>query len=173
MKRGRKPAPAAVKKAKGNPGKRPIGEWVAPAKLSAVPPPPPHLDAIAADEWRRLAPELTTLGTLTAFDRGAFVAYCQSWSTYLQAEKHIQASGKRKGAYGGLMLATAAGNMIQSPMVGIRNVALRDMIRYAAEFGMTPAARARVQDAAPGAAAAAARGKKPAQAGKGESYFAD
>lgn len=173
MKRGRKPSPAAVKKAKGNPGKRPIDEWVAPAKLAATPPPPPHLDPIAADEWKRLAPELTTLGTLTAFDQAGFTAYCQAWSTYVQAERHIRAAGRRKGTYGGLVLATAAGNMIQSPMVGIRNTALRDLMRYAAEFGLTPAARVRVQDAAPGAAAARARGQKPAEPGKGRSYFVD
>lgn len=173
MKRGRKPAPSAVKKAKGNPGKRPVRDWVEPKPLSSTPSPPKHLDAIAAAEWRRLAPELTLLGTLSAGDIAVFCAYCQAWSIYLQADRHIQAAAKDKKTFGGLMLATAAGNMIQSPMVGTRNTALRDMLRYAAELGLTPAARVRVQDAAPGAAAAAARAAKPATPGKGESYFAD
>ena len=36
------------------------------------------------------------------------------------------------------------GHMIQNPLVGVANKAMNDMVRFAAEFGMTPAARSRV-----------------------------
>ncbi|MFA7218771.1 MAG: P27 family phage terminase small subunit, partial [Dehalococcoidales bacterium] len=34
------------------------------------------------------------------------------------------------------------GNYIQQPLIGIANTAARDMVKYASEFGLTPAARA-------------------------------
>ena len=43
-----------------------------------------------------------------------------------------------------LMIKTTSGNAIQNPLVGIANKAKADMVRYAAEFGMTPSARSRV-----------------------------
>jgi P27 family predicted phage terminase small subunit len=39
---------------------------------------------------------------------------------------------------------TTKGNLIQNPLVGIANKAMADMVRYAAEFGMTPSARTRL-----------------------------
>jgi len=46
---------------------------------------------------------------------------------------------------GGLMIKTSNGNAIQNPLVGIANKAMADMVRYAAEFGMTPSARSRIR----------------------------
>ncbi len=44
----------------------------------------------------------------------------------------------------GLIVMTKSGNLIQNPLVGTANKAMADMVRYAAEFGMTPSARTRV-----------------------------
>jgi hypothetical protein len=49
--------------------------------------------------------------------------------------------GKRDMLTGGLMIKTSNGNAIQNPLVGTANKAAADMVRYAAEFGMTPSAR--------------------------------
>lgn len=149
MKRGRKPKAAAIRKAEGNRGKRPIAEWVEPRRRSTDLPPPAHLDDVAKAEWKRLAREMTLLGTLSNFDRGAFAAYCQAWSTYVAAQRQIDANAKKKNTAGGLLATTAAGNVIQDPLVGIRNTALRDLVRYASEFGFTPASRVRVGYMAP------------------------
>ena len=46
---------------------------------------------------------------------------------------------------GGLMIKTSNGNAIQNPLVGTANKAASDMMRYAAEFGMTPSARTRIE----------------------------
>jgi P27 family predicted phage terminase small subunit len=50
---------------------------------------------------------------------------------------------------GGLMIKTSNGNAIQNPLVGTANKAAADMMRYAAEFGMTPSARSRIAAAPP------------------------
>jgi P27 family predicted phage terminase small subunit len=42
------------------------------------------------------------------------------------------------------MLKTTGGNLIQHPLVAVANGAMRDVVKFAAEFGFTPAARARV-----------------------------
>lgn len=43
-----------------------------------------------------------------------------------------------------LMIKTTSGNAIQNPLAGIANKAKAEMVRYAAEFGMTLSARSRV-----------------------------
>lgn len=51
----------------------------------------------------------------------------------------------------GLMIRTVDGNAIQNPLVGTANKAASDMVRYASEFGFTPAARAHISaGASPG-----------------------
>jgi P27 family predicted phage terminase small subunit len=44
----------------------------------------------------------------------------------------------------GLMIMTGNGTLIQHPAVGIANQAMKEMIKIAGEFGMTPAARTRL-----------------------------
>lgn len=53
--------------------------------------------------------------------------------------------GRRDQLTGGLMIKTTGGNAIRNPLVGTANKAAADMVRYAAEFGMTPSARTRIQ----------------------------
>lgn len=43
-----------------------------------------------------------------------------------------------------LVVWTGNGNLIQNPLVGIARRAAADMLRFAAEFGMTPSARSRI-----------------------------
>lgn len=43
-----------------------------------------------------------------------------------------------------LVVWTGNGNLIQNPLVGISRRAAADMLRFAAEFGMTPSARSRI-----------------------------
>jgi P27 family predicted phage terminase small subunit len=134
--RGRKPYPTHLKLLKGNPGRRPLnGSEPAPRKM--LPDPPAELSADARGEWDRVAPELYRVGLLTGVDRSALAAYCQVYGRWVQAERGI--------AEGGLLSMTSKGNLIQNPLVGIANKAMADMVRYAAEFGMTPSARVRVR----------------------------
>lgn len=141
--RGRKPTPTHLKLVKGNPGKRalPANE---PAPVLMIPPVPPELCDDAKLEWGRVSVELHRLGLLAEIDRAALAAYCQAYGRWISAERALRAQAGNKKTCGGLLARTSNGNVIQNPLIGIANKAASDMVRYAAEFGMTPSARARV-----------------------------
>ena len=154
---GRKPKPSHLKLVTGNPGKRAMPKAEA-RVVPALPTPPPHLSDEAKVEWGRVSEELFKVGLLSGLDRSALAAYCQSYARWVQAERAIGEMARRDQLTGGLMIKTTNGNAIQNPLVGTANKAAADMVRYAAEFGMTPSARSRIEAAPPaeneGAAAA-------------------
>lgn len=108
------------------------------------PNPPEHLTEAALDEWDRIAGELVALGILTDLDRGALGAYCQAYGRWSAAETALARMAARDSVTDGLIVKTKSGNLIQNPLVGAANKAMADMVRYAAEFGLTPSARTRV-----------------------------
>lgn len=116
-----------------------------PKPQKAKPTPPAHLSAIAKTEWLRIAGELFALGLLTRVDRAALAAYCQAYGRWVQAERAVAKMAERDMLTSGLMIKTTNGNAIQNPLVGTANKAMLDMLRIASEFGMTPAARARIE----------------------------
>jgi len=91
-------------------------------------------------EWRRISKELEALGLLTRVDRAALAAYCQCYARWVEAEAALVKQG------GGMTLTctTDKGNLIQHPAVGIANKAMAEMRSFLTEFGMTPAARTRI-----------------------------
>lgn len=140
--RGPKPKPAALRVIEGNPGKRPIRPMVEMPR-GTLPEPPAALNELARQEWNRVAPGLHALRLLETVDVAALAAYCNAWARWSLAESLIAEMAKTNQA-GGLMVKTTKGNVIQNPLVGTSNKAQADMVRYAAEFGMTPSARSRV-----------------------------
>lgn len=142
--RGRKPKPGELRKLEGNRGNRPINDAVKPPRGDRPPDAPAHLTADARAEWKRVARGLWDLGLLTAIDVGALAAYCQAWARWKNAEKLIEKAKKAYPAGGGLFVETTNGNLIQHPAVGIANRAMADMVKFAAEFGMTPSGRTKV-----------------------------
>lgn len=141
--RGRKPKPAHLRLIEGNPGKRalPKGVKIEPA---AAPEPPKFINGYACEEWDRIAPGLALMGLLTDIDLAALASYCQSYAVWRQATEAINKMAASDMLTGGLMIKTTNGNAIQNPLVGTANKAASDMVRYAAEFGMTPSARVRL-----------------------------
>lgn len=138
-----KPKPTKLKAMEGNPGKRslPNDEVQPPSNMPSM---PKHLCADAVEEWSRICSGLNHMGILTEVDRNALAAYCTAYALWAQSWRAINemaASGKT-GA--GLMIKTTNGNFIQNPLVGTANKAASDMVRFASEFGLTPAARARI-----------------------------
>jgi P27 family predicted phage terminase small subunit len=116
-----------------------------PKPKQVKPAPPAHLSGPARSEWLRLSDELFQLGVLTRIDRAAFAAYCQAYGRWVQAEQALAKMAARDLLTNGLMIKTTNGNAIQNPLVGTANKAMLDMMRFASEFGMTPAARARIE----------------------------
>ena len=110
-----------------------------------MPSPPHHLSADALEEWNRVAHWLHRIGLLSEVDRAALAAYAQAYGRWVQAERAIARMAQKDQLTGGLMIKTSNGNAIQNPLVGTANKAAADMMRYAAEFGMTPSARTRIE----------------------------
>ena len=143
MTTGRKPIPTALKLIKGGSHTRNINknELVLPA---AQPLPPNFLSEDALIEWDYMVDILFVTGVLTNADRASLAAYCQAYGVWAQAERAIQKMAEKDPINYALIIKTSNGNAIQNPLRGIANCAMRDMVRYAAEFGITPAARTRV-----------------------------
>jgi P27 family predicted phage terminase small subunit len=140
--RGRKPKPTTLKLLEGNPGKKPLpqGEPQPPGDL---PPPPCFLDGYALEEWERISEGLNIMGVLTTVDQNALAAYCSAYSRFRHAEEQLNILTE-KDALAGMIIKTAQGNYIQQPLIGIANKAALNMVKFAAEFGITPSARARL-----------------------------
>lgn len=102
----------------------------------AVPDCPAELGEVARREWGRLASELGKLRLLTQLDRAALAAYCGAYALWAEATEAIQKYGT--------MVKSPSGYPIQSPYVSIANRQAEIMMRYASEFGFTPASRSRI-----------------------------
>ena len=141
--RGRKPLPTHLKLVKGNPGRRPVNESE-PTPVLAIPPVPPELCDDGKLEWGRICGELYSLNLLSHLDRGALTALCDAWGAWVRGRRALEKMAAKDPVFGGMVIKTKDGNMIQNPLIGLVNKARADYVRFAAEFGMTPSARARV-----------------------------
>ena len=135
--RGRKPLPTALKELEGDRGhnRRPINRNE-PTPSSAGVKCPSWLAPEAKKEWRRLAPSLVSMGILTDHDLEAFAGYCQAYARWKEAEDFI--------AQHGTIFKTPSGYVQQVPQVSISLQNLKLMQSFCAEFGLTPASRARL-----------------------------
>jgi len=137
-KTGPKPTPTKLKKLRGNPGKRSLNKKEPqPKQRAGVPNAPRYLDTAAKKEWRRISKEMHRLGLLTNIDITALAAYCQCFSTWIDATKKIQKHG--------VLIKAPSGYPIQSPYLSIANKAQVEMRKWLTEFGMTPSSRSRVE----------------------------
>ena len=107
-----------------------------------MPPRPDWLGKYALDEWDRVVPALYRLGILDSIDAGALEGYCDAYHVWRTAREQLlkfeQEAAVPAGAY---IAVTKTGSSYASPLLGIVNKARRDMVRFAAEFGMTPSGR--------------------------------
>jgi P27 family predicted phage terminase small subunit len=132
---GRRPLPLEVKEARGT------VEWARERKAAAQTPgvrfpvarlaPPDWLDEEGQNEWNRIVPLLDGVRVLTEPDLVALGNYCEAVSLLISATRTYHAEGilKGKGAH---------------PAVAIARDARNQCLRFAIEFGLTPAARTRV-----------------------------
>ena len=127
--------PPNVHELRGNPSKRRHLRGIVPETPQTVPDPPSFLSTAAAEEWRRIAPELHRLGLLSALDVMPFASYCASYGTWCDAMQAAAADGVASDA--------------RRVLAGIARDAARDMFRCGKAFGMTPASRSTVDGVAP------------------------
>ena len=135
MTRGRKPKPTALKIAEGNPGKRRINGQE-PKPPGSLPDCPPHLSAVAREEWNRIAASLNRIGLLTQVDRTTMAGYCQCYGRWVEAELKLAETPA--------ILRMPSGYIQQSPWLTIAHKQLELMAKYMAELGLTPASRSRL-----------------------------
>lgn len=144
---GRKPLPGNVHQLRGNPSKLPLSR-LADGMLRpdvSVPKAPDHMGEEARSEWRRITKHLQRLGIISQLDRAHLTAYCDAWGEYVWAQRRIaelnadDPTGER-----GRIAMTASGYKTISAVLVVRNKAMEQMARHAAEFGLSPSARSRV-----------------------------
>jgi P27 family predicted phage terminase small subunit len=141
---GRRPKPTAVKVLQGNPGKRKLNQdEPKPARgpLGA----PSYLTPDAAEEWRRIVPELERIGVLTQVDGTALASYCMAFSRWVQAEKEITQYGvvikepilDKQGGYVGDRLK-------KNPACTAAMACQKEMRALMSLFGLDPSSRTRI-----------------------------
>lgn len=134
--RGRRPKPTHLKVITGNPGRRPLN-LREPKPVVAMPTCPAHLNSTAKAEWKRLAHELHAIGILTRLDRAILAGYCQTYGRWVEAEKKLKETPP--------ILKLPSGYVQQNPWLTIATRQMELLHKFAAELGLTPSSRSRVE----------------------------
>jgi len=140
--RGPSPTPTPILEARGSwRAKERAGEPRPPVKAPSC---PAWLGKEAKAEWKRQVKLLVAAGVLAELDRAALAAWCEAWEEFVLA-RHVIAHGEPDGANKGHVVRGSAGSFVVSPWVRVKNAAVQRLLQLAAQFGFTPAARARLQ----------------------------
>jgi P27 family predicted phage terminase small subunit len=94
---------------------------------------PSWLSPLAAEEWARIAPDLTVMGTAKAVDATALGAYCEAVARLRVACELVAKSGP--------LLIGREGQAVKNPAVAQARDASYEVRMWAREFGFTPSAR--------------------------------
>jgi P27 family predicted phage terminase small subunit len=140
-----RPTPTHLKLLRGCPSHaKPINRFEPEPTVPAdLPDPPDYLSPMAVEEWRRITKELLRLRLFTVVDANPLAAYCQSYGRWVDAERKL-ASIRAVNPDAALLVKGSLGNPIPNPLIKIARLAALDMLKYASEFGFTPAARSRI-----------------------------
>lgn len=134
MAAGRKPKPVALKLIDGNPGKRRIDPT--PKAPPSRPVAPASLSEEARREWAYIVPRLDEIGMLSKLDRAALEVYCESVATHRAAIVLLRR---------GVLVEGDKGRVVKNPAAQIVRDSATTIRMLAAEFGLTPSSRARME----------------------------
>lgn len=132
---GPAPKPTALKRLAGNPGKRALPARE-PEPERIIPAMPRGLPARARRFWRDHADKLERLGVLTAIDGPAFTMMAIHYDMAWQALEAIKKDG--------LTSVDENGAVRKHPLLQVLRENSAAFLRYAAQFGLTPSARSRL-----------------------------
>lgn len=133
--KGRKAKPTALKLLHGNPGKRPLNK--------NEPKPKPLAPAVAS--WlspdakklrKELAPKLEAVGILTEVDGASFDLMLTHYCLASEAARTLKQEGS--------IIEDSKGYPAKHPAVQILRDHSAAFLRFAAEFGLTPSSRSRL-----------------------------
>lgn len=135
---GRRPTPTALKLVKGNPGKRATNKKE-PRPAREIPSCPAHLTDDAKVAWGRLTVLLDRMGVLTEADALALERLCDCYADILACRELVERDGRTytTQSEGGILIKT-------NPAVNQLRAADAQFKSYLVEFGLTPAARTKV-----------------------------
>ena len=152
--RGPQPKPTALRVLEGNPGKRALDLSAGVNPRVEIPDAPRHLGKEARKEWKRITPILEELGLISGLDRTALGMYCQAAGRLHELEMAFNGQIARlegedtsyvDAVYKASYAVTPSGYAQQSVMVQLLSKHRAEVNRYLMHFGLSPAARARVQ----------------------------
>ncbi|MEY2689753.1 MAG: hypothetical protein RL375_3952, partial [Pseudomonadota bacterium] len=119
-----------------------------------VPSAPRHLGKEARKEWARITPVLEELGLISGLDRAALALYCQAVGRLSELETAFNGMVARlvdtgvdysDAVYQASYSVTPSGYAQQSVIVQLIGKHRDQVNRYLMHFGLSPAARGRVQ----------------------------
>jgi P27 family predicted phage terminase small subunit len=110
---------------------------------------PKHFGTDERKVWRMTIKLLKDSRILEEKDQAILSAYCYSVVKWRQAEKELKALEEKSVSQMFLSDGATAGTKVTNPLLTISRRYAADMVTYAAQLGMTPAARLRVQVAGP------------------------
>jgi len=140
---GRKPKPTNLKVLHGNPGKRAINKDEPQGEVvDADLPPPDHLGDLAKECWTHMVSMLAGSQVITELDLHGLELYCAAYQNWRDAQQKVIELGS-------IVKSPKSGYPVQSPYFAISNKAHEQMVKLAAEFGLTPSSRSRVTKVAP------------------------
>lgn len=137
-KRGRAPAPTALKLVNGTRACRVNTDEPQPGE--DLPICPPEADQAVREVWDYTLSHLDQMRLVRAPDRDLLYAYCEAVMAHREASKIL--------AHEGLVAYTPSGNMQRHPATGIQKEAAMTMRQLAQEFGLSPSARSGIRMAA-------------------------
>lgn len=146
--RGPLPKPTAIKQAQGNPGKRRLNDGEPlppPGEIS----PPAWLGARGREVWDQVAPVAIAMRVLTTADVLAFARYCEAFARYVELKTWLAKNGTTFAKKNPKGKVVWVGEFPQA--IEFRRWH-EILIRLENNFGLTPAARARLNVEASGAA---------------------
>lgn len=137
---GRRPTPTELKLVRGNPGKRPINKKE-PMPAKRIPSTPAHLTDEGQVAWGRLTVLLDRMGVLTDADGFALERLCDCYAEILALRELVDANGRTYET------TSTQGDLVikANPAVAMLADVDRRFKSYLVEFGLTPAARSKVQ----------------------------
>ncbi len=134
--RGPKPKPTRLKELEGNPGKRAVNHQE-PKPDVEIPECPAHLNGAARTEWKRITKELHALKLIAKIDRAALAICCTAWADYVKACNILRVQGE--------VIISDQGGLYQNPWVAIKKRSMDQVMKFYAEFGMSPSSRTRLK----------------------------
>ena len=103
---------------------------------------PSWLDKESKTAWKNIVSQLVALGVVTKIDGNALARYCRMFVRWKQCDAFIKKYGE---SYATGYRDGKPTSFQQFPEVGILNQLEAKLIKIEQEFGLTPAARARIE----------------------------